>query len=138
MSKLHKKMVALGNLSEHSYDSIVAACGEPKEKKSCTFSDIGEGFRATWSDGIFILTLNFNSEGNYCGIYHHRNWQPYIITAIVSVVIIAGALIVGAYMRSINQPAPSEPPAIVETALEYGPEYQEVSLENAEIPGNAL
>ena len=72
MSKLHKKMVALGNLSEHSYDSIVAACGEPKEKKSCTFSDIGEGFRATWSDGIFILTLNFNSEGNYCGIYHHR------------------------------------------------------------------
>ena len=43
MSKLHKKMVALGNLSEHSYDSIVAACGEPKEKKSCTFSDIGEG-----------------------------------------------------------------------------------------------
>ena len=79
MSKLHKKMVALGNLSEHSYDSIVAACGEPKEKKSCTFSDIGEGFRATWSDGIFILTLNFNSEGNYCGIpppqlaalYHH-------------------------------------------------------------------
>lgn len=46
MSKLHKKMVALGNLSEHSYDSIVAACGEPKEKKSCTFSDIGEGFRA--------------------------------------------------------------------------------------------
>ncbi len=128
MSKLHKKMVALGNLSEHSYDSIVAACGEPKEKKSCTFSDIGEGFRATWSDGIFILTLNFNSEGNYCGIYHHRNWQPYIITAIVSVVIIAGALIAGAYMRSINQPAPSEPPAIVETALEYGPEYQEVSL----------
>ena len=124
MSKLHKKMVALGNLSEHSYDSIVAACGEPKEKKSCTFSDIGEGFRATWSDGIFILTLNFNSEGNYCGIYHHRNWQPYIITAIVSVVIIAGALIAGAYMRSINQPAPSEPPAIVETALEYGPEYQ--------------
>lgn len=128
MSKLHKKMVALGNLSEHSCDSIVAACGEPKEKKSCTFSDIGEGFRATWSDGIFILTLNFNSEGNYCGIYHHRNWQPYIITAIVSVVIIAGALIAGAYMRSINQPAPSEPPAIVETALEYGPEYQEVSL----------
>ena len=34
MSKLHKKMVALGNLSEHSYDSIVAACGEPKEKNS--------------------------------------------------------------------------------------------------------
>ena len=32
MSKLHKKMVALGNLSHHSYDSIVAAWGEPVEK----------------------------------------------------------------------------------------------------------
>ena len=94
MSKLHKKMVALGNLSEHSYDSIVAACGEPKEKKPCTFSDIGEGFRATWSEGVFVLALNFDKEGAYCGIYHHRNWEPYIVTAIVSVVIIAGALVV--------------------------------------------
>ena len=128
MSKLHKKMVALGNLAHHNYDSIVAACGEPKEKRSCTFSDIGEGFRATWSDGIFVLTLNFDADGAYCGIYHHRNWQPYIVLAIISVVIIAGSLIAGAYMRSLNEAEPSESPAIVETALEYGPEYQEESL----------
>lgn len=129
MSKLHKKMVALGNLSHHSYDSIVAACGEPKEKKPCTFSDVGEGFRATWTDGIFVLTLNFSPDGSYCGIYHHRNWQPYIIMAVVSVVIIAGALIGGYFMRQANEAKQNQEPAeIVETALEYDGEYQEVSL----------
>jgi hypothetical protein len=129
MSKLYKKMVALGNLSHHSYDSIVAACGEPKEKKPCIFSDIGEGSRATWSDGVFVLTLNFDADGNYCGIYHHRNWEPYIITAIVSVVIIAGALVGGYFMRQANEAKNSEPGAVVETAYEYElDEYQEVSL----------
>ena len=129
MSKLHKKMVALGNLSHHSYDSIVAACGEPKEKKPCTFSDIGEGFRATWTDGIFVLTLNFNPDGGYCGIYPHRNWQPYIIMAVVSAVIIAGALTGGYFMRQANEAKQNqEPSEIVETALEYDGEYQEVSL----------
>ena len=130
MSKLHKKMVSLGNLSHHSYDSIVAACGEPKEKKPCTFSDIGEGFRATWTDGVFVLTLNFSSEGKYCGIYHHRNWQPYIITAIVSVVITAGALIGGYFMRQANEAKNSEGSEAVETAYEYAYdiEDQEVSL----------
>ena len=129
MSKLHKKMVALGNLSHHSYDSIVAACGEPKEKKPGIFSDIGEGSRATWSDRVFVLTHNFDADGNYCGIYHHRNWEPYIITAIVSVVIIAGALIGGYFMRQANEAKNSEPGAVVETAYEYElDEYQEVSL----------
>ena len=129
MSKLYKKMVALGNLSHHSYDSIVAAFGEPKENKPCIFSDIGEGSRATWSDGVFVLTLNFDADGNYCGIYHHRNWEPYIITAIVSVVIIAGALIGGYFMRQANEAKNSEPGAVVETAYEYElDEYQEVSL----------
>ena len=67
--------------------------------------------------------------GNYCGIYHHRNWEPYIITAIVSVVIIAGALIGGYFMRQANEAKNSEPGAVVETAYEYElDEYQEVSL----------
>ncbi len=99
MSKLHKKMVALGDMTKHSYDSVVAACGQPRETKPCQFSDIGKGVRATWRDGLFTITFNFDSEGNYCGIYRHRNWEPYIWLLAITAVLIAGALIIGAHMR---------------------------------------
>lgn len=99
MSKLHKSMVALGDLKDQSYESIAAACGEPKELRDCEFTDIGKGRRATWSDGRFTITLNFDSEGRYCGIYHHRNWEPYIWIGAFTVLVVAAALIVGAYMR---------------------------------------
>lgn len=100
MSKLFKRFTALGDLTQYTYDDFVAACGEPKERKPALFSDIGEGTRATWSDGIFVLTLNFSGEGKYCGIYHHRNWEPYIWLGAVTVFIIAFALIGGAMMRA--------------------------------------
>ncbi len=102
MGKLHKKMVALGDMTAHSYDSVVAACGQPKEVKPCSFSDIGQGTRATWSDGIFSITFNFDSDGKYCGIYSHRNLSPYLWLGGVTVVLVSAALIIGAQMRSAS------------------------------------
>ncbi|MEG1789879.1 MAG: hypothetical protein RR055_04295 [Oscillospiraceae bacterium] len=99
MSKLHKKMVALGDMSQYSYDDIVAACGEPREKRHCAFTDIGEGSRATWSDGIFTITFNFNSDGMYCGISFHRNIEPYLWLGTLSALIILAALVVGIHTR---------------------------------------
>ena len=107
MSKLHKKMVALGNLSEHSYDSIVAACGEPKEKKSCTFSDIGEGFRATWSDGLFTVTMNFSADGEFHGVDKATHKGPWITIIAVTVIIIAAICIGSAFLRAHNASEPS-------------------------------
>lgn len=112
MSKLHKKMVALGDMSNHSLDSVTAACGQPSETKPCQFSDIGEGTRATWTDGLFSITFNFEPDGKYCGIYRHRNWEPYVWLTTITVLIIAAALIIGAQMRSraaeLNYPADFE------------------------------
>lgn len=99
MSKLHKKMVALGDMTQHSYADVVSACGPPRESGPCTFTDIGEGTRATWSDGVFTITFNFDSAGHYCGIYHHRNWGPYIWLGAITVVLVAAALIAGGIMR---------------------------------------
>lgn len=99
MSKLHKRMVALGDLTNHTYSSIVASCGEPKSTKACVFTDIGEGTRSTWTDGVFSITLNFDKDGNYCGIYDHKNREPYIWLLVVTIFIVAGALIGGALMR---------------------------------------
>lgn len=113
VDKLHKRMVALGDLSQHTYDSIAAQAGEPKEKKPCVFSDIGEGTRATWSDGIFTITLNFDADGKYCGIYHHRNWEPYIWLAAITAVIVAAALIVSANMRKNAEANAETPPSAI-------------------------
>jgi hypothetical protein len=99
MSKLHKKMVALGDMSQHTYADVVAACGEPKETHAASFSDIGEGTRSTWSDGVFTITFNFDGEGHYCGIYHHRNWSPYLWLSALTLVIIAAFLLWGAWAR---------------------------------------
>lgn len=104
MSKLHKKMVALGDMSQHSYDDVVEACGPPKETKPCEFSDIGEGTRSTWSDGLFTITFNFDSEGKYCGIYHHRNWEPYVWLGVVTAVLVAAAVIGAGIMRANSRP----------------------------------
>jgi hypothetical protein len=99
VSKLHKKMVALGDLSKRTYGDVVAACGEPRETVPALFTDIGKGTRSTWSDGLLTITFNFDREGKYCGIYHHRNIEPYIWLSVITTVIVAGALIFGAYMR---------------------------------------
>lgn len=115
MSKLHKKMVALGDMTNHSLDSVVAVCGQPRETKICQFSDIGEGTRATWSDGLFTITFNFDPDGNYCGIYHHRNWEPYVWLSAITVILIAGALIIGAHMRS--RVAENDSSAVYETVI---------------------
>lgn len=100
MSKLHKKMVGLGNMSGRTYGDVVAACGEPRSTVTARFTDIGEGTRSTWSDGLLTITFNFDREGNYCGIFHHRNIEPYIWLSIISAIIIAGSMIYGAYVRS--------------------------------------
>ncbi|NCB50545.1 MAG: hypothetical protein EOM54_01505 [Clostridia bacterium] len=100
MSKLHKKMVALGDMSKRTYNDVVAACGEPRETVPARFTDIGEGTRSTWSDGLLTITFTFDKEGNYCGICHHRNLEPYIWLSAITAVIIAGSLILGSYMRS--------------------------------------
>lgn len=94
MSKLHKKMVAMGDMKQYTYDDIVAECGEPAEVKSQEFTDIGVGTRAVWSDGRFSIGFNFGPDGKYCGIYHHRNWEPYIVMAIVTVVLIAAIIVI--------------------------------------------
>lgn len=125
MGKLHKKMVAMGDMSQYTYEDIVAQCGEPVEKKAVTFSDIGEGSRATWSDKIFTITFNFDPDGHYCGIYHHRNWSPYIWLTAITVVLVAAALIAGAYMRKNNAPTPpvsaAAPAGYTETVSEEAP-----------------
>lgn len=100
MSKLHKKMVALGDLSQHTFGDIAAACGEPKATADCEFTDIGRGTRSTWSDGLCTVTLNFDAGGRYCGIDRYSNREPYLWLAGITVLIIAAALIIGAYMRS--------------------------------------
>lgn len=117
MGKLHKKMVALGDMTQYSYDDIVASCGEPKEKHACSFSDIGEGTRATWSDGIFSITFNFNSEGKYCGIYDHKNWSPYIWLGVVTAILLAAAFLWGAYMRAQNAETVDRAASVAETLL---------------------
>ncbi len=100
MDKLHKKMVALGDMTQHTYESVVAACGEPKTTSECTFTDIGEGTRSTWTDGIFSITFNFDKDGKYCGIYDHSNKEPWLWMLLVTVVLVAGALICGAIFRN--------------------------------------
>lgn len=100
MSVLHKKFVALGDFGGKTIDDFIAACGEPTELKDCEFSDIGMGKRATWSERFFTITLNFDADGKYCGIYHHRNIEPYLWIAGFSIILIAALLIIGAVMRS--------------------------------------
>jgi hypothetical protein len=102
MSKLHKQMVALGDMSKRTYRDVVAACGEPKETVPAQFTDIGEGTRSTWSNGLLTITFNFDKEGRYCGIFHHRNMEPYVWLSIFTAIVIAGSLIIGANMRKSN------------------------------------
>lgn len=99
MSGLHNKMAALGDLSGRTLGEVIAACGEPSETASVRFTDIGEGTRATWHDGLVTVTLNFDMNGRYCGIHQYRNLGPYIWLSVITVFIISAALIVGAQMR---------------------------------------
>jgi len=100
MSKLHKKMVALGDMSKRTYDDVVTSCGAPRETVPARFTDIGDGTRSTWSDGLLTITFNFDQEGKYCGIYHHRNIEPYVWLSIFTAIVIIGSLIVGSRMRN--------------------------------------
>ncbi|NLC72329.1 MAG: hypothetical protein GX684_00935 [Ruminococcaceae bacterium] len=109
MSKLHKKMVELGDLSNYTYDELVESCGAPCETCNFEFSDIGMGKRAKWTDGKFTIGLNFKPNGEYCGIYFHRNIEPYIIAIAVTAALIVGAL-VGAYFMRNSSKAPQEAP----------------------------
>lgn len=118
MSKLNKNIVALGSLSGKTYGDVAAACGQPKKTVPCVFSDIGEGTRSTWSDGIFTVTLNFDKDGNYCGVHHHRHLGPYIWIAVITVVLVAAVLIYGAQMRQKAAGSAADPAAMTALILD--------------------
>lgn len=99
MSKLHKTILGLGDLTGLSYADFVAACGEPKEKKTIQFTDVGEGTRALWSDGVFKISANFDKDEKFCGVDYHKHYGPHIAIAIVTAVLVVAALIIGAVMR---------------------------------------
>lgn len=100
MSRLSGKIKALGDLTPHSYDDVVAACGQPKEKAPLSLPGGGEGTRAVWRDGVFALTLDFDAEGNGLGIYRRRSREPYLWLGAVLLAVAAAALTVGAVTRA--------------------------------------
>lgn len=105
--KLHEKLIAMGDLEGKRFEDFTAACGEPKEVRDFTFSDIGPGRRATWSDGLFTVTMNFSADGEFHGVDKATHKGPWITIIAVTVIIIAAIFIGSAFLRAHNASEPS-------------------------------
>lgn len=90
---LHKKIASMGPLTGRSMAEITAVCGKPSSVHPHKFSDVGEGTRAVWKTLLFSFGLNFDGDGNCCGIYFTHDISAYIALLGISVVLVGGILL---------------------------------------------
>ena len=90
---LHKKISSMGPLTGRTMTEITAVCGKPSAVRPHKFSDVGEGTQAVWKTLLFSFGLNFDGEGNCCGIYFTHDLTPYIGLLAISVALVGGLLL---------------------------------------------
>ena len=101
--KLHEKLIAMGDLEGKRFEDFTAAC----ETAGFTATDSIPGRRATWSDGLFTVTMNFSADGEFHGVDKATHKGPWITIIAVTVIIIAAIFIGSAFLRAHNASEPS-------------------------------
>ncbi len=90
---LHKKISSMGTLTGRTMADITAVCGQPSKVHPHKFSDVGEGTQAVWKTLLFSFGLNFDKDGNCCGIYFTHDVTPYVALLAISVALVGGILL---------------------------------------------